>query len=102
MKAPAAVWDAGWRGAPLMCSRWDQKPHLKGVINVREAAYSGTEGSTSFFGMLLCLRNMLLKSILQLYEPTRRFSISSFFFFFHRSSHCLYIYILWRENYVQH
>lgn len=66
VKTSAAVQDAGWQGAPLMCSRQDQKPRLKGVVNGREDAYSGPEGSTSFFRRLLCLRNMLLKSIVQL------------------------------------
>lgn len=55
----------------------------------------------SCFRMLLCLRNMLLKSMLQLYEPTMRLSISAFCCCCcYRSSHCLYIYVFWRGKTV--
>lgn len=40
----------------------------------------GPKGAHLSSGLLLGLRNTLLKSILQLYKPTRRHSISAFFF----------------------
>lgn len=78
MKTSTAVQDAGWQETSLMCSRQDQKPRLKGMINGREAALPRDQREHIFLKMLLCLRNTLLKSILQLRKLRRRLSISAF------------------------